>query len=64
MPGGERSQLARQPRAGRPDRLAERITLYLDYGTRPAILTSFEVLMRPEAGLLGEMLRRSARSRA
>jgi DNA invertase Pin-like site-specific DNA recombinase len=52
--------------------LVERVTLYFDYGKprqgngfRPAILTSLEVQMREEAaGLLGQELRRSARSTA
>lgn len=49
--------------------LIERITLQFDYGpprsngNRPAILTSLEVEMREEAaGLLGDKLRRFARS--
>jgi hypothetical protein len=51
--------------------LVERVTLYFDYGpprrngNRPPILTSLEVQMREEAaGLLGQELRRSARSTA
>jgi len=51
--------------------LVERITLYFDYGpprrngNRPAVLSSLEVRMREEAaGLLGDKLRRSARSTA
>jgi hypothetical protein len=50
--------------------LVERITLFFDYGPRsnglrPAIFTSFKVRMRPEAvGLLGDKLRRPARSTA
>jgi hypothetical protein len=54
-----------------PAGLVERITLHFDYGPprsngyRPAILTSLEVKMREEAaGLLGDQLRRSARSTA
>jgi DNA invertase Pin-like site-specific DNA recombinase len=51
--------------------LVEKVTLFFDYGppkrngNRPTFLTSLEVTMREEAaGLLGDKLRRSARSRA
>jgi len=34
--------------------LVERITLWFNYATRSAILTSVEVPVPPQAGLLGE----------